>query len=160
MLALKKVFFFPLIIVGLFFTSCDDRVTFEQQQKIDKDIIDEYVADNNLDGFYTENNIFISLENEGTGTETPDAFSTIEIIYTGYLLDGTEFDSSAGFPREFQVFTLIQGWQEGLAFFKTGSKGTMIIPSRFAYRTAGTPDGSVPPDAVIAFDIELLSFRN
>jgi len=63
-------------------------------------------------------------------------------------------------------------WQDDLRDFKkfgkprlffgvtSGCMDTMIIPSRFAYRTAGTPDGSVPPDAVIAFDIELLSFRD
>ncbi|MEM6803912.1 MAG: FKBP-type peptidyl-prolyl cis-trans isomerase [Bacteroidota bacterium] len=160
MLALKKVFFFPLVISCLFFASCDDTVNFEEQQKIDREIIEEYVADNNIDGFFTENNIFVSIENEGTGTENPGILSTIEIIYKGYLLDGTEFDSSEGFPRTFQVFRLIQGWQEGLEYFKEGGVGKLIIPSQFAYRAAGTPNGAVPGNAVIAFDIELLSFTN
>lgn len=159
MLILKKVFFLPLLIMGLFFASCNDTVSFEKQQEIDRGIIEEYVADNNLQGFFTDNNIFVSFSEEGSGTETPDQFSTVEIIYTGYLLDGTEFDSSDGFPREFRLFTLIQGWQEGLQYFKVGSKGTLVIPSQFAYKVRGTADGSIGPNTVIAFDIELLSFK-
>jgi len=160
MLTLKKVFFLPLMVLGLFFASCDKKVSFEKQQEIDRAIIEEYVADNNIEGFFTDNNIFISITEDGKGTDTPDRFSTIEIIYTGYLLDGTIFDTSDGFPREFPVYTLIQGWQEGLEHFKAESKGKMIIPSQFAYKSTGTSGGAIPPNAVIAFDIELLSFSD
>lgn len=158
MLILKKVFFLPLLFMGLFFASCDDTVNFDKQQEIDKGIIEEYVAAQNLDGFFTENNIFVSMENEGTGTDSPEISSTVEIIYKGYLLDGTEFDSSKGFPVEFPLYTLIQGWQEGLATFKKGGKGVLVIPSQYAYKERGSSDGSIPPNTVIAFDIELLSF--
>ena len=60
---------------------------------IDRKLIDEYVADNNLSGFYTndDENIFVSISKEGEGTESPSTTSEIDIIYTGYLLDGTVF---------------------------------------------------------------------
>ena len=140
-------------------SSCQETITFDEQQEIDRAIIEEYVATNNLDGQYTEEGIFYSITKEGVGSETPNISSTILIDYVGTLLDGTEFDSSNGFPREFQLFSLIRGWQIGLEKFKAESKGILIIPSRFAYRENGSIDGSIPPNTVIRFDIELVEFN-
>ncbi|MEM6347456.1 MAG: FKBP-type peptidyl-prolyl cis-trans isomerase [Bacteroidota bacterium] len=142
----------------LSFSSCQETISFDEQQEIDRAIIEEYVAVNNLDGQYTEQGIFYAITKEGVGTETPNMFSTILIDYVGTLLDGTQFDSSNGFPREFQLGTLIRGWQIGLEQFKAESKGILIIPSRFAYRETGSIDGSIGPNTVIRFDIELVEF--
>ena len=149
------IMFFSLSVL-----SCDKTVDWEEQMEIDRKIIEEYVADNNIPGFFTddEQNIYVSIEKEGNGDETPTRSSTVEIIYSGYLLDGTEFDSSDGFPVNFPVWQLIQGWQVGLTYFKRGSEGKLIIPSRLAYSTRGTNDGSIPPNTVIAFDMELINF--
>ena len=149
------ILFFSIILI-----SCDKTVDWDEQMEIDRKIIEEYVADNNIPGFFTddEQNIYVSIEKEGTGDETPTPASTVEIIYKGYMLDGTVFDTSDGFPVSFPVWQLIQGWQVGLGYFKRGSEGKLIIPSRLAYSTRGTPNGSIPPNTVIAFDIELLNF--
>ena len=73
---------------------------------------------------------------------------------------GLYFDTSNGFPTTFTVWQLIQGWQRGLTYFKKEGVGKLIIPSRLAYGTSGSRSGAVPPNTIIAFDIELLDFRN
>lgn len=153
-------FVISLSVLAVFsFSACQETVSFDDQQAIDRAIIEEYVATNNLQGQYTEQGIFYSITKEGVGTATPNTFSTILIDYTGTLLDGTQFDSSEGFPREFQLSTLIRGWQLGLEYFKAESKGILIIPSRFAYQEAGSINGAIGPNTVIRFDIELIEFN-
>ena len=148
---------FALLVVMLG-TGCDDAPNFDEQQSIDRMIIEEYIATNNLVGEFTDTGVFYSIDDPGVGTETPTVASTIQIIYTGTLLDGTVFDSSDGFPVSFPVFNLIRGWQIGLEFFKKESSGVMIIPSRLAYGTRGS--FAIDPNTVIRFDIELLDFTN
>lgn len=155
---MKKITFslMALFVVAVF-SGCDELPTFEEQLEIDKKIIEEYVAEQGLTGEYTENGVFYSIEKEGKGTEYPTTGSSIEIIYTGTFLDGEEFDSSDGFPVNFNVYNLIRGWQEGIQKFKKDSKGILVIPSGLAYGPNGT--FGIPPDAVIRFDIELLDFN-
>lgn len=144
--------------LSLFWMACDDTVTPEEQTAIDRGLIEEYVAENNLTGQYTESGIFYAFSEEGEGDETPGATSQIEIIYKGYLLDGTLFDSSNGFPVEFDLRGLIAGWREGIQLFKRDAVGTLLIPSREAYgRTGRAP--VIPGNAVLRFEITLVDFN-
>ncbi|MEO1448715.1 MAG: FKBP-type peptidyl-prolyl cis-trans isomerase [Bacteroidota bacterium] len=154
-----KRLMFLVLSLSLFWMACDDTVTPEEQTAIDRGVIEEYVAENNLTGQYTETGIFYAFSEEGEGDDTPAAGSIIEIIYKGYLMDGTLFDSSDGFPTEFNLSGLIRGWQEGLQLFKRDAVGTLLIPSREAYgRTGRAP--SIPANAVLRFEIELIDFQN
>ncbi len=146
-----------VMLSSVIFSACEQPLTFEEQQEIDLEIIETYVADNNLVGEYTQEGVFYSITKAGVGTEKPNPSSTIDIIYTGYFLDGSVFDSSNGFPVRFQLFGLIQGWQIGLQQFNKESAGILLIPSRLAYGRNGS--GSIPPNTVIRFDIELLDFQ-
>ncbi|MGS2723422.1 FKBP-type peptidyl-prolyl cis-trans isomerase [Porticoccus sp. GXU_MW_L64] len=87
---------------------------------------------------------------------TPGATDTVEVHYRGTLLDGTEFDSSIkrGVPASFQVNQVIPGWTEALQLMKEGDKWQLSIPADLAYGPGGT--GSIPPNAVLQFDVELL----
>ena len=152
---LNQILYFFLVIILL--AGCDDDLDFNEQLEVDKGIIEDYVADQGLVGEWTERGVFYTMDKEGTGTEYPTVTSSIEIIYEGTLMDGTVFDSSEGFPRTLIVYQLIQGWQEGILKYKKGSKGTMIIPSGLAYGIRGR--GSIPGNAVLRFEIELLSFQ-
>ncbi|MEZ4826731.1 MAG: FKBP-type peptidyl-prolyl cis-trans isomerase [Bacteroidia bacterium] len=154
---MKLLYLSVLTFALLIFSGCDDIPTFDEQLAIDKQIIEDYAADQGLAGQWTENGVFYVIEKEGTGTTYPTTSSTLEIIYTGTFLDGEEFDSSQGFPVSFQVYSLIRGWQEGIQNFKKESKGILIIPSGLAYGPNGT--FGIPGDAVIRFDIELLDFN-
>lgn len=93
---------------------------------------------------------------EGTGA-MPKAEDTVEVHYTGKLLDGTVFDSSVerGQTISFPLNGVIKGWTEGLQLMKEGAKYEFIIPSYLAYGERGTPGGPIGPNATLYFEVEL-----
>lgn len=85
---------------------------------------------------------------------------TVTVHYTGWLTDGTQFDSSRDRKDPFS-FTLgagqvIRGWDEGIATMRIGGQRTLIIPPHLAYGSAGSPP-RIPPDATLLFDVTLLA---
>ncbi len=82
-----------------------------------------------------------------------------EFHYTGFLTDGTKFDSSVdrNDPFRFKLGAgqVIQGWDEGFAGMKVGGKRKLTIPSHMGYGARGA-GGVIPPNAVLIFDVELL----
>lgn len=95
-------------------------------------------------------------EKEGTGL-APKATDQVTVHYTGYLLDGTKFDSSVdrGQPATFPLNQVIPGWTEGLQLMKEGGKTKLIIPSELGYGANGA-GGVIPPNAWLVFDVELI----
>jgi FKBP-type peptidyl-prolyl cis-trans isomerase FkpA len=94
----------------------------------------------------------------GTGPEA-QAGQTVAVHYTGWLTDGTKFDSSVdrGQPFSFPLGAgrVIKGWDEGVAGMKVGGKRTLMIPPQLGYGARGA--GSViPPNAELKFEVQLL----
>lgn len=94
---------------------------------------------------------------EGTG-ENVKPNETVIVHYSGFLLDGTKFDSSVerDEPITFVagVGQVIPGWDEGLLLLKKGSKARFVIPPDLAY---GERDlGKIPPNSTLIFDVELI----
>jgi FKBP-type peptidyl-prolyl cis-trans isomerase len=82
----------------------------------------------------------------------------VVVNYTGWLTDGTKFDSSVGKkPFEFQLGNqeVIKGWDEGVAGMKVGGKRRLLIPSKLGYGKRGA-GRVIPADADLVFDVELL----
>jgi FKBP-type peptidyl-prolyl cis-trans isomerase len=94
----------------------------------------------------------------GTGVEAK-AGDTVRVHYTGWLEDGTKFDSSLdrSTPFEFQLGkgSVIQGWDEGVAGMKPGGKRKLIIPAELGYGDRGAGE-VIPPGATLVFEVELL----
>jgi FKBP-type peptidyl-prolyl cis-trans isomerase FkpA len=98
---------------------------------------------------------------EGTGTPAQPG-NAVSVHYTGWLTDGTKFDSShdAGEPFVFVLGEggVIEGWDVGVATMRVGDKVKLTIPPEMGYGAAGA-DGVIPPSATLIFEVELLEVQ-
>ncbi|HEX4860887.1 MAG TPA: FKBP-type peptidyl-prolyl cis-trans isomerase [Rhizomicrobium sp.] len=79
------------------------------------------------------------------------------VNYKGSFIDGKVFDQSKpGQPVTFPVGGVIPGWTLALQMMHAGDKWELTIPSALAYGKGGTPDGTIPPDQTLVFEVELL----
>ncbi len=96
----------------------------------------------------------------GTGKEAT-AGKQVVVHYTGWLLDGTKFDSSLDRGQPFPFILggrmVIPGWDQGVAGMKVGGKRKLTIPSALAYGEDGK--GPIPPNAPLVFEVELLDVK-
>jgi peptidylprolyl isomerase len=106
----------------------------------------------------TESGLEYAIIQEGTG-EPAKSGDGVSVHYSGYLEDGTLFDSSIQRGQPF-IFVLgqgsvIPGWEEGIIGMAAGEKRQLRIPSDLAYGEAGSPP-VIPANATLIFDVELL----
>ncbi|HEX8825819.1 MAG TPA: FKBP-type peptidyl-prolyl cis-trans isomerase [Archangium sp.] len=105
-------------------------------------------------GLYTQDLVV------GTGDEATNG-RTVFVHYSGWLPDGTLFDTSRDSERAFSFVLgqrrVIQGWDEGLVGMKAGGQRRLVIPSSLGYGEQSV--GGLPPNSVLVFDVELLSVR-
>jgi len=82
----------------------------------------------------------------------------VSVYYKGTFIDGRVFDqSSPGQPISFPVGGVIKGWTEALQMMHVGDKWELTVPSALAYGERGTPDGTIPPNTPLVFEVELLN---
>jgi FKBP-type peptidyl-prolyl cis-trans isomerase len=95
---------------------------------------------------------------EGKGAKAA-AGDSVTVHYTGWLKDGSKFDSSVdrGQPFAFALGRgrVIKGWDEGVATMKVGGKRRLIVPAHLGYGDQGAA-GVIPPGATLVFEVELL----
>lgn len=89
----------------------------------------------------------------------PGPEDVVTVQYRGKLVNDAEFDSSymRGQPATFALNQVIRGWTEGLQLIQEGGKIQLVVPPDLGYGERGTPGGPIGPDAVLIFEIELLS---
>jgi len=98
----------------------------------------------------------------GTGTEAT-AGRSVDVHYTGWLTNGTKFDSSVDRGRPFSFplggGRVIKGWDQGVAGMKVGGKRKLTIPPELGYGAGGAGSGLIPPNATLVFEVELLAVK-
>jgi peptidylprolyl isomerase len=97
----------------------------------------------------------------GTGAK-PKTGQTVVVNYTGWLTNGTKFDSSFDRDKPFSFVLgrgeVIKGWDEGVASMRVGGKRKLTIPPELGYGQKGA-GGVIPPNATLIFDVELLEAK-
>ena len=124
-------------------------------------IIEQFVADNNLDMKPTETGLWYSITNEGTGDYVSKG-RIVTINYTIRLLDNSLIYSSENDgTKEFLVGQggVETGLEEGILLLKKGSKATFIMPPHLAHGLLGD-DGKIPSRAILLYDVEVIDLKN
>lgn len=141
------------------------------QWQHDDNVIKAFIAAKGLTTMIKDpSRVYYSVSAVGTGTDVVNTTSTITAKYTGRLLDGSVFDfntTDAGVSFSLPN-GVIQGWALGIPAgkLKVGGKIRLLIPSGLAYGTQGSVDTNnpnaykIPPNAVLDFDIEIVTITN
>lgn len=97
---------------------------------------------------------------EGSGATPAGPSTVVNVHYTGWLLDGTKFDSSVDRNEsiDFALNQVIKGWTEGVGSMQVGGKRKLVIPYDLAYGAMGRPP-VIPAKATLVFDVELLGIK-
>ncbi len=150
------------------------RALAEKQIIVDREILDEFMARNNVDAQTTESGLRYVVTEEGNGAK-PQSGQSVQVNYAGWVLDGEYFDTSIesvareqglyqeGRPYQPFSFTLgqgqvIKGWDEGIALLNVGSKARLYIPSTLGYGSRGS-GRIIKPNSILVFDVELVDIQ-
>ncbi|ATL48581.1 hypothetical protein COR50_16210 [Chitinophaga caeni] len=142
----------------------DGKYSSATQNEKDAKIIKDYISEKKLNAVELGDGVYAVINEEGSG-ELPADGDTLSMYYTGKLLDGKIFDTNQdttfrpGMPLTAFKFKLgegrvIKGWDVAMAKLKKGAKATILIPSALGYGFRGSQP-NIPPNAVLAFDVEV-----
>jgi FKBP-type peptidyl-prolyl cis-trans isomerase FkpA len=140
----------PVIIS---FTTLPER----SQPERDENLIKAFLTRNSLNATRDISGVYYIVGAPGTGKEI-NAGSTVYPFYTGRLLSGTQFETSADTSLALALNGTIAGWQRALPLIREGGKIRMIIPSGLAYSSSARD--SIKMNAVLDFDIEVKKVVN
>lgn len=158
--------YFAVIALLLTIISCNKEDDLEKrlnQAKVDDQLIQDYLEDNNLEADILEvkhnsvdYKLYYNIYKEGAGPH-PNPYSTVTAFYKGSLLDSTVFDETDGAPISFNLQSVIPGWTYGIPLMRPGGKALFYIPSGLGYGDVDNVD--IPANSVLIFDVILYEFK-
>ena len=155
-----------LILVGLgalalFLFSCKQNKAVTKLSEEDKKALEEQIEKITAGFEKTESGLFYKILENGSGTKAEKG-RNVAVHYEGSLMSGKVFDSSykRNEPIDFPlgVGKVIAGWDEGIALLKEGGKARLVIPPHLGYGARGA-GRSIPPNATLIFDVELVAVK-
>lgn len=156
MILKAKTLFFLLLIVSVF-SACKKEDNSVPQSEIDDQIIQEYLAQNDLEATKHESGLYYQIIKEGAGLQ-PSPASQVEVYYKGYLVNGSVFDETTQGSVIFPLYNMIDGWKIAIPMLKPGGRGLFLIPSELGYGSQGL--FGIPPNSVLIFEIDLVDVLN
>lgn len=154
-MVIKMLRYFALLVMVFSLAACAKKKAKKQAEK-DENTIQQYISDHGLNATSGGNGLYYVITTQGTGVN-PTEQSIVKVAYTGRLTDESVFDQSTAAGIEFQLTGVIEGWKQGIPYFKKGGKGMLLIPSALGYGVAGT--SGIPPNSVLIFDINLIDVK-
>lgn len=165
---MKKIISPSVILISiLFFTaSCNlnddspERTAATEQQELNEALAKLITANYDIDT--TDLGVYYIMNKEGEGP-LPAQGDTCNLIYTGYFLNGTIFDSSGYYFQDsiwtfnFMEVSLIPGFNNGISLLNKGAEADIIIPSELAYGSSGYQD--IPPYTPLVFSLKMKDIR-
>jgi FKBP-type peptidyl-prolyl cis-trans isomerase len=130
----------------------------KSQAALDNRIIQEFLVKNNLTADKDSSGVYYNIAAVGAGTDPINRSSTLTVKYTGRLLNGTVFDSSADSTMTSSLGSLVVGWQKVLPKMRAGGKARMFVPSGLGYGTQTST--AIPANSVLDFDVEVVGVKN
>jgi FKBP-type peptidyl-prolyl cis-trans isomerase FkpA len=149
-----KNLFLSVLMLLLIASSCKEKQVVNQDD-IDKQLIINYLEENNITAESTASGLFYVIKESGNERH-PSTTSTITVSYAGRLLNNQPFDQGSFFTSPLEK--LIAGWQQGLPLIGEGGKITLYIPSSLGYGEQST--SNIPANSVLIFDISLHYFAD
>jgi len=139
--------------------STDIKITVELLNVKDKVTVEEWKIDPS-ELKTTESGLQYAIVEPGEGENAKDG-NVVTVNYSGYLQDGTKFDSSVERDEPFSFVIgskqVIPGWDEGIKLGKKGSKLRLVVPPELGYGDMNI--GKIPPKSTLIFDIEILDIK-
>ncbi len=156
---MRKSILIVSVLSLVFLNACLDEPTaqrsFEEQLAIDIDLIETYLAENELTATRHSSGIYYVIHNEG-GEKKPTLQDVVEVTYTGKLLSNVVFDSNDQ-GVEFFLGQLIASWQIMIPLIGEGGRMTIYAPSVYCY--GSNPIANIPANSCLIFNFELLEIN-
>jgi len=151
-------FLLLLVCTAIGFTACKknskDNFDASAQFTTDTTAIRAFVVANKIPAVKdAKSGIFYQIITPGAGSVSYSGSTNVTVNYTGKLLNGTIFDTTAGTAVTFPLGGLIQGWQIGIPLIQPGGRIRLIIPSGLGYGNGG---GGLPANSVLDFTIDVI----
>jgi len=166
---------FSALVVAISCVSEEENleVIFEQDKKKIETFVQNFDVEHRRETVGESGVVLLITKPNDTG-RLPETRDSIRVDYTGYLLDGTVFDTSVKsvaeeegmfnpdrryepFPVILGISRVIVGWQVALSRLREGEKATVLIPSFYGYGRDG--NGPIPANTVLVFDMDVVSVR-